>query len=827
MRKMGRNTTADLEELLEGFQEERFSGRGRESRNTSAGLDYAQLDAFLDEPSGGGGGGGGGGRFSEKPRGTIHSFVDAMDYCDDDEDEEEEVVVQPKNARPSQSKQSQARPSQKQAPKQEQRATQAETRQQPQPKQQQQQQQHRQSGGGARPKHVNPVPAVGTDARKGPTYPSYKDTPVADARKPRREKAIATPDAKAPDVFLVEKPEDHLESSVYFSGTVSFNDPAAADRFLALLTQLVNQSAVVFHAIRSDNPGAARGLATIIREMRGLLHHFVDSAEEETAKQMCLDSIKVVEEHVQDALGVLDDPPPRGEMWPMHDNQRLADALKKVLSECCLLMKVSEREQAQQFMVVVKTCFDTVENILNSHRRHCGIYFTHLQGYINDHLYPLLDNRIETTPDAELKEQYRNVRTQLKQAHPAFKAFMDGQWPPGAAERAKSAASYDMKREGAMPFIEALQTLEDILKTLLNPVSDFEIRFNLPRKPLEEIAQKLIRASARQDRPAVLEAAKQLQSEMKELPPDDPHVEAMRLSSRDLIQHAKKVLAKEEMPEQMAVAAEALVREAALMEEEQVSRRRSLGPQQDVVEAMARASDRMALIAADPMRVSRVDPQTVARASGSRKAPLQEAEPARISQTHEQRALQTEAARKSAARVSSRASVVVQLAQVRGKSKPKAREHLVEASDRVARALEQLAELETSQDPDLRELERLVELVDQEQAGLFDSLPSPAPSRRSEDTRSSVRKSVSRGTTVVQLYEKQKGDRRPNEKLVVAAEKVAQTLEELTELQDEPGVGEDELQLLVEESSRQQRDLLLLAKDPSNFVADDDFYNEF
>jgi hypothetical protein len=221
---------------------------------------------------------------------------------------------------------------------------------------------------------------------------------------------------------------------------------------------------------------------------------------------------------------------------------------------------------------------------------------------------------------------------------------------------------------------------------------------------------------------------------------------------------------------------------------------------------------------------------------------MQEVQAMRVSATPEQRALQTEAARKSAARVSSRASVVVQLAQVRSKSKPRAKEQLVEvrldpcllvnvlifyqASDRVARALEQLAELETAEAPDVRELERLVELVDAEQASLFDALPSPAQGRRSEDTRSSVRKSVSRGTTVVQLYEKQKGERRPNEKLVVAAEKVAQTLEELTELQDDPAVGDDELQLLVEESTRQQRALLTLAKDPDNFV-DDDFFNEF
>jgi hypothetical protein len=87
--------------------------------------------------------------------------------------------------------------------------------------------------------------------------------------------------------------------------------------------------------------------------------------------------------------------------------------------------------------------------------------------------------------------------------------------------------------------------------------------------------------------------------------------------------------------------------------------------------------------------------------------------------------------------------------QVRSKAKPKAKEQLVEASDRVARgaptelcfcfcfvfmfsvaALEQLAELESEPDADVRELERLVQLVDEEQATLFDALPSPAQSRK-------------------------------------------------------------------------------------------------
>jgi hypothetical protein len=61
---------------------------------------------------------------------------------------------------------------------------------------------------------------------------------------------------------------------------------------------------------------------------------------------------------------------------------------------------------------------------------------------------------------------------------------------------------------------------------------------------------------------------------------------------------------------------------------------------------------------------------------------------------------------------------------------------------------------------------------------------------------------------------------------VLFVEQVAQTLEELTELQDDPSVGDDELALLAEESNKQQRDLLLLAKDANNFN-DDDFFNEF
>lgn len=61
---------------------------------------------------------------------------------------------------------------------------------------------------------------------------------------------------------------------------------------------------------------------------------------------------------------------------------------------------------------------------------------------------------------------------------------------------------------------------------------------------------------------------------------------------------------------------------------------------------------------------------------------------------------------------------------------------------------------------------------------------------------------------------------------MVAAEKVAQTLEELTALKDDATVGDDELALLADESARQQRELLVLAKDPSNFQ-DDEFFNEF
>jgi hypothetical protein len=130
-------------------------------------LDYAALDAFLDEE------GTGDARFSGQERGTIHSFVDKMEYADvddddddyadrfadEDDDEEMEIEVKPKNAKPKSSQSQSSRP-----------AFDAAT--------------------GRRQPQSNPVGPVGTNARLGPTYPAYKGTPVADARKPMRERAI-------------------------------------------------------------------------------------------------------------------------------------------------------------------------------------------------------------------------------------------------------------------------------------------------------------------------------------------------------------------------------------------------------------------------------------------------------------------------------------------------------------------------------------------------------------------------------------------------------------------------------------------------------------
>merc|ERR1711916_152879 len=108
--------------------------------------------------------------------------------------------------------------------------------------------------------------------------------------------------------------------------------------------------------------------------------------------------------------------------------------------------------------------------------------------------------------------------------------------------------------------------------------------------------------------------------------------------------------------------------------------------------------------------------------------------------------------------------------------------------------------------------EELVQELDEQQAELFDILPSPQSVRRSTTTRESVRKSMHRGSTVVQLYEKHKGKKKPNEKLIVAAEKVAQTLEELGDLQDDPTAADDELSVLVNEATRQQKELLMLTR---------------
>lgn len=766
-------------------------------------LDYAQLERFLDDDdTSGASSRGGGERFSEvrstkgpAKRTTQHAakFIEQMDYAEgDDEDEEVEVVVKPKNAKPPVEKKTAPAPQQKTAPAK---------------------------------KVQEPLPPAGSEVAKGPTYPSFKSTPVADARRPQREKAIQMETRAQPEVFLVDRPDDHVESNVYFSGTVSFNDPQAADRFLQLLSLIVDKSAVIFHAVRQQ-PELAQDLASNVNECMSLLHHFPEAAEEDNIKKVCQGHIDEAQREADVALDVLRHMPPRGKGWEMHDNQRLADSLKAFFIQCCHLMKVSEREQAQQFMVVVKTCLDTVENILMSHKRHAGIYFGHLQGYMDDHLYPLLENRVETTPDQDLKDEYVGVREEIRSAHPQFKGYMDGLWPPGAAERAKTQASYEEKKKGAAPFINALKHLEEILKAVITPISDFEIRFNLPRKPLEEITQKLIRASAVNDRAAVLESARELSSTLKALPEDDPHVAALRMSSRDLVEHSKKVMAKEELPEQMNIIAESIIEEARQMEEEQITRHRTSGAQQTLVDAVAQAADRMSLIAADPARVSRVNDQKRLSTAQSKRAPpqLHEVDALRTSVTPEQRLIEVEEARKAAARISSRASVVVQLAAKRQGGKHQAREQLYEASDRVAKALRELAMLEQQKDPDLDELQRLVTELDDEQAELFGSLPEPSPSLKKRDPalRESMRKSVKRAEAVKDFVEKEHPNKVPGERVVVAAAKVEETLKELEELQDDPTAAADELAILVDEATRHQKELLKLAKDPSNFKDRDD-----
>ena len=270
--------------------------------------------------------------------------------------------------------------------------------------------------------------------------------------------------------------------------------------------------------------------------------------------------------------------------------------------------------------------------------------------------------------------------------------------------------------------------------------------------------------------------------------------------------------------------------------------RQSLGPYrgQDVVAATARASERLGLLAADPLRLSHVPPQhdVAVQRQAQQEEKQKTAPPLRVTLVPEQlasaaqRQAAEELARRSSARVSSRASVVVELAQVRsGRSRGKQKEALLASAQRVAQALDSLASLQDQNHPDLDQLAVLVEQIDEDQSLLFDSLPEPSPSltRRSTVTRDSVRQSQQRGSTVVKLFEKAKGTRKPNAKLIEAAEAVAESLEELTALEDDPSAADDELAILVDQATRQQRQLLTLTKDPHNFQddMDDDFDNEF
>lgn len=257
------------------------------------------------------------------------------------------------------------------------------------------------------------------------------------------------------------------------------------------------------------------------------------------------------------------------------------------------------------------------------------------------------------------------------------------------------------------------------------------------------------------------------------------------------------------------------------MEEAQLARARTSGRQQTLVDAAAEAAGRLSLIAADPARLSHAAPQQRLSSAGQRRESLQNVAVLRTSAPAEQHLLEVEETRKvsshahggahtsdwarqAAARISSRASVVVQLAARRQQAKPKAREQLYEASDRVARALAELAQLETARDPDLDQLQRLVAELDDEQALLFGALPAASPSLRKRDAslRESVRKSVARGTAVQKFYAQEKGDREPGPAVLVAREKVEETLRELDELENDKSAADDELAVLVEEGEK-------------------------
>lgn len=157
----------------------------------------------------------------------------------------------------------------------------------------------------------------------------------------------------------LRRPAPHAERAlqVLFNGTISFRDREAAARFLDRVGEVVTKSVAVFHNNAGSSPAA---LAADLREVQGLLHHFVDNVDStddgdlelaRSATENAMRAIRSLLEHLQ---------------RPLSDELRgkMAEDFKCLFEHLVVLMQLSERQQSKvRVRVCAARCFSHEGNV--------------------------------------------------------------------------------------------------------------------------------------------------------------------------------------------------------------------------------------------------------------------------------------------------------------------------------------------------------------------------------------------------------------------------------------------------------------------------------
>ena len=296
------------------------------------------------------------------------------------------------------------------------------------------------------------------------------------------------------------------------------------------------------------------------------------------------------------------------------------------------MMKNTERQQAIEFIAVVKQCLETIENVLNSLKRHATVktysflfsqdkptlsllikvYLEHLKEYIEETLIPLLENRIETAPEPETEKMLREIRADIIREWPLFNVYIPTLWSPNSNSRTPSKDPIEVKRQRAKPLTDALESLLPLLEVTSQPITEFEYRY-LPANEISRIALGVEEGVANKAPPKVVDNGKRLRSEVDAIEQKqlDPRAtQELKRASNQLLASSRQLL-QENADQQRVSSTLAPIRrtideQVSILEMDEQERRRRILREKKVFGQLPDAVQNLALImqGKDPSRPS-------------------------------------------------------------------------------------------------------------------------------------------------------------------------------------------------------------------------------